>query len=114
VLATRHVGGGTARNPKRVHLLAFDVAVDRLTAARLGPAGPVPDRRGTARPRRSGTGVDLNTVVGTLAALMTRPGFRGGSARAPFRPDGAPRRFRSPRYSVPPGDGSHPFSDECL
>jgi predicted NBD/HSP70 family sugar kinase len=51
---------------ERVFVLAFDVAVDRLVAARVGLGGTVLDRRETMRPR---TGVDLDTVVGGLAAL---------------------------------------------
>jgi predicted NBD/HSP70 family sugar kinase len=51
---------------ERVFVLAFDVAVDRLVAARVGLGGTVLDRRETTRPR---TGVDLDTVVGGLAAL---------------------------------------------
>ncbi|MEU4424028.1 ROK family protein [Actinoplanes sp. NPDC024001] len=51
---------------ERVCVLAFDVAVDRLVAARVGLGGPVLDRRETVRPR---AGVDLDTVVGNLAAL---------------------------------------------
>lgn len=50
----------------RVFVLAFDVAVDRLVAARVGLGGEVLDRRETTRPR---TGADLDTVVGGLAAL---------------------------------------------
>ncbi|WP_430782951.1 ROK family protein [Actinoplanes sp. G11-F43] len=51
---------------RRVFVLAFDVAVDRLVAARVGLGGAVLDRRETTRPR---TGADLDTVVGGLAAL---------------------------------------------
>lgn len=51
---------------ERVCVLAFDVAVDRLVAARVGLGGPILDRRETVRPR---AGVDLDTVVGNLAAL---------------------------------------------
>jgi predicted NBD/HSP70 family sugar kinase len=50
----------------RVYVLAFDVAVDRLTAARVGLGGPVLDRRAAPRPR---AGVDLEAVVSTLAGL---------------------------------------------
>jgi predicted NBD/HSP70 family sugar kinase len=50
----------------RVFVLAFDVAVDRLVAARVGLGGAILDRRETTRPR---TGADLDTVVGGLAAL---------------------------------------------
>jgi predicted NBD/HSP70 family sugar kinase len=51
---------------ERVFVLAFDVAVDRLVAARVGLGGTVLDRRETTRPR---TGVDLDTVVTGLAGL---------------------------------------------
>ena len=51
---------------ERVYVLAFDVAVDRLTVARVGLGGAVLDRRAAPRPR---AGVDLDTVVGTLARL---------------------------------------------
>jgi predicted NBD/HSP70 family sugar kinase len=50
----------------RVFVLAFDVAVDRLVAARVGLGGKVLDRREAPRPR---AGVDLETVVGTLAGF---------------------------------------------
>ncbi|GAA1652562.1 putative NBD/HSP70 family sugar kinase [Actinoplanes couchii] len=50
----------------RVFVLAFDVAVDRLVAARVGLGGKVLDRRETPRSR---TGADLDTVVGALAVL---------------------------------------------
>jgi predicted NBD/HSP70 family sugar kinase len=50
----------------RVHVLAFDVAVDRLVAARVGLGGTVLDRRETVRPR---AGVDLDSVVGVLAGF---------------------------------------------
>src|SRR5689334_10573672 len=46
---------------ERVYVLAFDVAVDRVVAARVGLGGPILDRREAARPR---AGVDLDTVVG--------------------------------------------------
>lgn len=51
---------------ERVAVLAFDVAVDRLVAARVGLGGPVLDRRVTDRSR---AGADLDTVVGKLAAM---------------------------------------------
>ena len=51
---------------QRVYVLAFDVAVDRLVAARVGLGGPVLDRREAIRPR---AGADLDTVVGALATL---------------------------------------------
>ncbi|HEX5201318.1 MAG TPA: ROK family protein [Actinoplanes sp.] len=51
---------------ERVWVLAFDVAVDRLVAARVGLGGRILDRREAARPR---AGVDLDTVVRKLAAL---------------------------------------------
>ena len=50
----------------RVHVLAFDVAVDRLAAARVGLGGRILDRRDAPRPR---AGVDLETVVGVLAGF---------------------------------------------
>ncbi|GID30573.1 ROK family transcriptional regulator [Paractinoplanes brasiliensis] len=49
-----------------VFVLAFDVAVDHLTAARVGLGGAVLDRRSA---RRTRTGVDLDTVVRKLACL---------------------------------------------
>jgi predicted NBD/HSP70 family sugar kinase len=48
----------------RVYVLAFDVAVDRLVAARIGLGGTILDRRDAVRPR---AGADLETVVGVLA-----------------------------------------------
>jgi predicted NBD/HSP70 family sugar kinase len=51
---------------ERVCVLAFDVAVDRLTAARVGLGGEILERRATARNR---AGADLDTVVRELAAL---------------------------------------------
>lgn len=51
---------------RRIYVLAFDVAVDRLVAARVGLGGAVLDRREATRPR---AGADLDTVVGTLATL---------------------------------------------
>nr|WP_296068972.1 ROK family transcriptional regulator [uncultured Actinoplanes sp.] len=51
---------------QRVYVLAFDVAVDRLTAARVGLGGPILDRRCAPRPR---AGVDLDTVVTKLAEM---------------------------------------------
>jgi predicted NBD/HSP70 family sugar kinase len=48
----------------RVYVLAFDVAVDRLVAARIGLGGTILDRREAVRPR---AGADLDTVVGVLA-----------------------------------------------
>ncbi|MEV6303141.1 ROK family transcriptional regulator [Actinoplanes sp. NPDC051861] len=51
---------------ERICVLAFDIAVDRLTAARVGLGGPVLDRRETTRPR---AGADLETVVSKLAVL---------------------------------------------
>lgn len=53
----------------RVYVLAFDVAVDRLVAARVGLGGTVLDRRETVRPR---AGADLDTVVGVLAGFGRR------------------------------------------
>ncbi|BCJ40076.1 sugar kinase [Actinoplanes ianthinogenes] len=51
---------------ERFWVLAFDVAVDRLVAARVGLGGPILARIETDRPR---AGVDLDLVVGRLAAL---------------------------------------------
>ena len=48
----------------RVYVLAFDVAVDRLVAARVGLGGMVLERRETARLR---AGADLDAVVTPLA-----------------------------------------------
>ncbi|MEN3308734.1 MAG: hypothetical protein V7603_4936 [Micromonosporaceae bacterium] len=50
----------------RVYVLAFDVAVDRLVAARVGLGGTVLDRREAVRPR---AGADLDTVVRALAGF---------------------------------------------
>lgn len=49
-----------------VYVLAFDVAVDWLTAARVGLGGVILDRRWAARPR---AGADLDRVVGVLAGF---------------------------------------------
>ncbi|MEV4476004.1 ROK family protein [Nonomuraea sp. NPDC049504] len=51
---------------ERLYGLAFDVAVDRLLAARVGLGGRVLDRREAVRTR---AGVDLEDVVGVLAAF---------------------------------------------
>ncbi|GIF08967.1 ROK family protein [Actinoplanes siamensis] len=51
---------------ERFWVLAFDVAVDRLVAARVGLGGTILARRERQRAR---AGVDLETVVGTLAGL---------------------------------------------
>jgi predicted NBD/HSP70 family sugar kinase len=48
----------------RVYVLAFDVAVDRLVAARVALGGTILDRREAVRLR---AGVDLDTVAGVLA-----------------------------------------------
>jgi predicted NBD/HSP70 family sugar kinase len=48
----------------RVYVLAFDVAVDRLIAARVALGGAILDRREAARPR---AGADLDRVVEVLA-----------------------------------------------
>jgi predicted NBD/HSP70 family sugar kinase len=48
---------------ERVHVLAFDVAVDRLTAARVALGGTILDRREAVRPR---SGPDLDSVVAVL------------------------------------------------
>ncbi|MEU8036673.1 ROK family transcriptional regulator [Streptosporangium sp. NPDC049078] len=50
----------------RFHVMAFDVRVDRLVAARVGLGGTILDRREAVRPR---AGADLDDVVGTLAAF---------------------------------------------
>ncbi|MEV0583502.1 ROK family transcriptional regulator [Nonomuraea sp. NPDC050310] len=50
----------------RIYVLAFDVGVDRLVAARVGLGGVVLDRREAVRPR--GT-FDLAEVVATLAGF---------------------------------------------
>ncbi|MFC6023886.1 ROK family protein, partial [Plantactinospora solaniradicis] len=50
----------------RVYVLAFDVAVDRLVAARVGLGGTVLDRREAVRTR---AGADLDYVVGVLAGF---------------------------------------------
>jgi predicted NBD/HSP70 family sugar kinase len=50
----------------RVYVLAFDVAVDRLVAARVGLGGVVLDRRVAVRRR---AGADLDEVVGVLASF---------------------------------------------
>ncbi|MEH1101763.1 ROK family transcriptional regulator [Micromonospora sp. CPCC 205561] len=52
--------------PARAYVLAFDIAVDRLVAARVGLGGTVLDRREAPRLR---AGADLDTVAGTLARL---------------------------------------------
>lgn len=50
----------------RVYVLAFDVGVDRLVAARVGLGGLILDRRCVSRSREP---FDLDEVVGTLAGL---------------------------------------------
>ncbi|WP_030917569.1 ROK family transcriptional regulator [Streptosporangium amethystogenes] len=50
----------------RVYVLAFDVAVDRLVAARVGLGGKILDRREAVRAR---AGADLDDVVEVLAGL---------------------------------------------
>ncbi|MGI5272369.1 ROK family transcriptional regulator [Nonomuraea sp. CA-218870] len=50
----------------RVYVLAFDVAVDRLVAARVALGGGIVDRREAVRPR---AGADLDRVVEVLARL---------------------------------------------
>ncbi|WP_250035111.1 ROK family protein [Paractinoplanes maris] len=54
------------RPSPEVYVLAFDVAVDRLTAARVGLGGRVLDRRSASRSR---LGVDLDTVVRKLVSM---------------------------------------------
>ncbi|GAA4589308.1 ROK family transcriptional regulator [Planotetraspora phitsanulokensis] len=49
---------------ERVYVLAFDVRVDRLVAARVGLGGTILDRREAVRAR---AGADLDDVVGVLA-----------------------------------------------
>lgn len=53
----------------RVFVLAFDVAVDRLVAARVALGGTVQERLEAVRPR---AGVDLDTVVEVLAGFGRR------------------------------------------
>ncbi|MEU0487026.1 ROK family transcriptional regulator [Streptosporangium sp. NPDC006013] len=53
----------------RVYVLAFDVAVDRLVAARVGLGGKILDRREAVRAR---AGADLDDVVEVLAGLARR------------------------------------------
>jgi predicted NBD/HSP70 family sugar kinase len=50
----------------RVYVLAFDVAVDRLVAARVALGGAILERREAVRSR---AGADLDTVVGVLAGF---------------------------------------------
>lgn len=52
------------RPSDRIYVLAFDVAVDRLVAARVGLGGAILERRDAVRSR---AGADLDTVVGVLA-----------------------------------------------
>ncbi|WP_238012681.1 ROK family transcriptional regulator [Dactylosporangium sp. AC04546] len=71
------VGTGRAGRPSlvvrpetdRVYVLAFDVAVDRLLAARVGLGGTVLERLEAVRPR---AGADLSSVVGVLAGFGKR------------------------------------------
>ncbi|WP_220505358.1 ROK family transcriptional regulator [Microbispora sp. H10830] len=62
----------------RAHVLAFDVRVDRLVAARVGLGGEILDRREAVRSR---AGADLEDVVGVLAGFgrELRRGARTGS-----------------------------------
>ncbi|WP_182905897.1 ROK family transcriptional regulator [Microbispora sp. H13382] len=62
----------------QAHVLAFDVRVDRLVAARVGLGGEILDRREAVRPR---AGADLEDVVGVLAGFgrELRRGARPGS-----------------------------------
>ncbi|TDC61137.1 ROK family protein [Micromonospora sp. KC207] len=53
----------------RVYVLAFDVAVDRLVAARVALGGTILDRREAVRLR---AGVDLETVAGVLGEFGRR------------------------------------------
>lgn len=50
----------------RVYVLAFDVGVDRLVAARVGLGGTILDRRAISRPRGP---LELDEVVSTLSGL---------------------------------------------
>ncbi|WP_203982517.1 ROK family protein [Sphaerisporangium rufum] len=54
---------------ERVYVLAFDVRVDRLIAARVGLGGRILDRREAARRR---AGADVHEVVGVLAGFARR------------------------------------------
>ncbi|GAA3836064.1 ROK family transcriptional regulator [Sphaerisporangium flaviroseum] len=53
---------------RRVYVLAFDVRVDRLVAARVGLGGTILDRREAVRAR---AGADLDDVVGVLAGFAS-------------------------------------------
>ncbi|WP_285685599.1 ROK family transcriptional regulator [Actinoplanes sp. NBRC 103695] len=69
--ANRRVGRPSlvvAPAAERVYALAFDVAVDRLTAARVALGGQVLARRAVPRPR---AGADLEVVVEALASMGT-------------------------------------------
>lgn len=55
--------------PNRVHVLAFDVAVDRVTAVRVDLGGTILDRHEAVRPR---AGADLDLVVDVLARFGRR------------------------------------------
>ena len=71
-LATHRVGRPSLvvapATADRVYALAFDVAVDRLTAARVTLGGQVVARRTAPRPR---AGADLEAVVEALATMGT-------------------------------------------
>ncbi|MEU8266703.1 ROK family transcriptional regulator [Sphaerisporangium sp. NPDC049002] len=60
----------------RVYVLAFDIRVDRLVAARVGLGGVILDRREAVRPR---AGVDLDDVVGVLAGFARQMHRAAGS-----------------------------------
>ncbi|WP_214107529.1 ROK family transcriptional regulator [Acrocarpospora catenulata] len=53
----------------RVYVLAFDVGVDRVVAARIGLGGVILDRRETVRPRGR---FDMAEVVGILAGFAAQ------------------------------------------
>jgi predicted NBD/HSP70 family sugar kinase len=56
----------------RVYVLAFDVAVDRVVAARVGLGGAILDRRETVRARGSFDLADLVATLAGFARQMTR------------------------------------------
>ncbi|MFC0863549.1 ROK family protein [Sphaerimonospora cavernae] len=60
----------------RVHVLAFDVGVDRLVAARVGLGGVILDRRQMVRPRH---GFEMEEVVAALAGFARQMRRRIGS-----------------------------------
>ncbi len=72
---------------ERCYVLAFDVAVDRLVAARVGLGGMILDRREAVRPR---AGPDLHDVVAVLARFG-RQLHRAAPPGASWRPAWARR-----------------------